>query len=245
LLTIYDLAESAGYSPSTISRLERGQVTPTIETAERLSTALGLDGEHTAKLRELASFRDKTEHATSASDVAIREAQASQIRIFHWATIPTLLQTESYMRGVLGATSASQETIEAACSSRLPRQSILEKTIVHVVLSEYALRSQFTNIADHLTQLAFLLELTRADRLDIGIIPSSRTLTFLAPCSFQVYDDTGVVFLADDTEFECWESEMVPKFLTLFAEIKSAASYGREMMSMVEKVMQELGSPSH
>lgn len=216
-------------------------MTPTIETAERLSAALCLDAEHTAKLRKLASFSKATEKV--APDVALREAQASQIRIFHWGTIPTLLQTEPYTRGILRAVGTSQEAIEAACSSRTKRQSTLEDAIVHVVLSEYALRSQFTDSSTHLHQLDRLLELKRSDRLDLGIIPGSRTLTFLAPCSFRIYDDTGVLFLADDGEFECWACEMVPKFLTLFAEIKSAALYGREMERLVKGVMQEFADP--
>ena len=54
-LTQEALAEAVGVTPETISRVERGVALPSVETAWRIATALGIE------LHELFDFRGHTE----------------------------------------------------------------------------------------------------------------------------------------------------------------------------------------
>lgn len=243
--TIYELGGKSGYSASTISRLERGEVAPSLETAKRIAEAFALDSEQFDALTQLADFGDRQEafrnnFAHIQEVIRRREAQAQKIRAFHWQVLPGLIQTPKYMRALFASTGISESAVEEACLARKKRQEVLDNASVEIILSEYSLRNRVTSPSAHIEQLRFLLELSKAERVELGILPLRRIVAFLLPSSFTIYDDTGVVFETNLFEFAAWESEAVKEMSSLYSQIKAASVFGREMRDLTERTILEL-----
>lgn len=241
--SIYKLAERSGYSASTISRLERGQLTPSAETAQRLAQALELEPRDAERLTALADITDLDAtlyFARIQEIIRRRESQAQEIKIFHWQVLPGLIQTPAYMRALFSATGIPESAVEEASRARARRREVLGNASVEIILSEYSLRSRVSSLVDHIEQLRFLIELSETERVPLGIFPLHRVVPFLIPSSFTLYDQSGVVFETNIFEFAAWEREAVDEMSAVYHQIREVSVFGQEMRDYVESVIADI-----
>lgn len=243
-LSVNRLAQAAGVSASTISRLERGQIAPSQEHVARLSEALTLSKGELKKLSELVDLCEY-ERSFSLSENRIaeiqeiirrREAEADEIKGFSWSFIPGLLQTSSYMRAIFASGDKREDVIAAASAARISRQEILLRSKdIQILLSEYCLMTRITSRAAHLEQLDALIQHSEAETVEIGVLPLEACTSFCVPCSFWIYDSSGGLCELFDADFCIWEAERVQRMLALFSQIKAAALVGPRFIDTVNK----------
>src|SRR5208282_2701091 len=110
-LTGQQLADRAGLSQSTVSRIELGQAVPTISDIERWVRVTRASGEQEAELRALAeaaavetiSWRKAVRRGLPDLQQDVRELEASAATLLNFqpTIIPGLLQTADYARQIV------------------------------------------------------------------------------------------------------------------------------------------------
>jgi len=243
-ISVNKLASIAGVSPSTISRLERGNIAPSREHINLISTALGLSKSEAKKLAELVDLYEyeKTFPVSGNRMAEIqeifrrREAEADEIRGFSWSYMPGLVQTRAYMAACFSMQDKKPEIVEAACVARQKRQEILSQNKqIQMVISEYALVCRITTRAAHLEQLDHLIHLSNVEAIEIGVLPLEASPSFCIPCSFWIYDTSGGVCDAFEWDACVWEPDKIQKMLLLFSQIKAASAFGRKFTNLVQE----------
>jgi transcriptional regulator with XRE-family HTH domain len=100
--TIEHVAAHLEVSDSKISRIENGQISPTLRDVRDMAALYGVAGERMENLKELArETREKPwwhPYSNLQFDIAAYEAEASSILIFAPTILPGLLQTPAYAR---------------------------------------------------------------------------------------------------------------------------------------------------
>jgi transcriptional regulator with XRE-family HTH domain len=151
-LTGAELADRAGVTQPTVSKIETGRMLPSSEVIERLVGALGVDedarDELLALLRrvntEVEEFRRSGKGALARQEaISARERQAEAVECFQCAMVPSLLQTAEYARRAFAAARfEGEQDIARAVAARVERQSILyqQGRRFSFVLTEGALR---------------------------------------------------------------------------------------------------------
>jgi transcriptional regulator with XRE-family HTH domain len=106
------------------------------------------------------------------------EAEAMAIRQFHAGVVPTLLQTEAYMRAVMRdapLTPIASDLVETLVKVRLSRQQhVLEQPSppeITTVLDEAVLRRVIGRPHEMRDQLRHLLQLAKQPGFDIQVVP--------------------------------------------------------------------------
>lgn len=154
-LTQEQLAQLMGYVVKTIQHAEQGLRTPTLEYAERVDAALGLDG----VMRTLAELC-RADPSPFGSFLE-HERRATQIRSYVMYAVHGLLQTPDYAREVMLAT-ALDEDLDEGMKVRLERQEVLSRPNpprLHIVLDESILWRPVGGSEVHAEQLSKLLDL--------------------------------------------------------------------------------------
>lgn len=135
------VARSATMSPSKLSKIENGVITPSLMDVERVLTALEVSEEIKAQLAEAArmaateatAWRIYRRTGLHKHQEAIRaiEAQTTLMRLFQPVCVPGLLQSPEYVRAVLGRhgytdailekTTGHASVAKASCTTQLAR----------------------------------------------------------------------------------------------------------------------------
>lgn len=162
-----ELATRMFCDDSTVSRLETGDLAPTVKTAQAADDALELPGS-LASLREILLNLGGSQWQP---DVAEMEKRATLISLWDPCYLPGLLQSEPYMREVFltGRPDATDEQINRYVSERLARQEIWKRAdppppMLHAVIWEPAFRVPVGGPKAMHDQLMDLAEVTRANR---------------------------------------------------------------------------------
>lgn len=165
------LATLTNYSRSQISMAETGQLLPSPDFVTRCDDALETGG-LLAGIHRRASSEDAT---ARVAELAKAEELAAAIRSYNPVLVPGLLQTEGYMRHLLGAgrfSGVTDEEIDERVAVRLRRQRVLAKLRSYLtVLDEAVLRRVIGNQQIMIEQLDHLLKLARSPRITIQIMP--------------------------------------------------------------------------
>jgi transcriptional regulator with XRE-family HTH domain len=129
--TVEQVAEQLRFSPSKVSRLEKGYRGVSARDIQDLCDLYDIDGERRQQLIELAA-EGKQRAPQQARDLPYGrylrlEADAASIRDFGLGVVPGLLQTADYARAVLTAVipRLSEPDIERLLAARLARQDLL------------------------------------------------------------------------------------------------------------------------
>jgi transcriptional regulator with XRE-family HTH domain len=131
-LSGHALARIVGWLPSTISRYEGGQRTPSELDVAVFLTACGVKRDELVRLLELAREVDSAYWVRPLPDglrsLMIQEGSASMIRSYEPLVVPGLLQTEDYIRAIYQwSDTVDEKDIDRMVSSRLSRQSLLRR----------------------------------------------------------------------------------------------------------------------
>jgi transcriptional regulator with XRE-family HTH domain len=184
-LTQREVADRMEWSPSKLIRIEAGEVGISVNDLRPLATAYGITDRR--KLEELLDMARGSRRMpfTEYRDLYSKdfmqrlalESAASVHREFGSLLLPGLLQTEEYMRAVIGTygKDMSEEGVDRIVESRLARQEVLEgeEREFSFVLDESVVRRVTGGRGVMRAQLERLAELSARPHIAIRILPFS------------------------------------------------------------------------
>lgn len=181
-LTQARLGRLIGVNHNHVSNLERGERNPTPGLLAALDEALGT-GDQLGRLWE--ALRD-SKGAAWLSAVSDLQADAKSILQAQPLTIPGLLQTEDYARGLIRAISywESESVIEGAVEARMARaRRFLEggRPLFVAVISESVVRQRISSPDVMRDQLDHLLALAEIGRVSMQVITRSEHPGLIGP----------------------------------------------------------------
>ncbi|MFD4456827.1 helix-turn-helix domain-containing protein [Nocardia sp. NPDC058480] len=201
-----DLAARCGWHSSKITRIERGQQAPTEADLALWCEAcvnLAVLDDLVASVRNLRSMYLEWQRTVAAGH-AHRQRQSieleGQTRLIRWFdpdTMPGLLQTEGYARGILRACIAitgGRDDLEESVAMRMARKRVLQRGghRFHILIGEAALRRTVGDSAVMAEQLESVLAELDRPNVRLGVIPLEAE--YLAPATnFVLYDRVQVV----------------------------------------------------
>jgi transcriptional regulator with XRE-family HTH domain len=188
-LTCGQVANRLEWSPSKVSRLERGVNSyATAGELTRLLDLYGVDAAVRAECQHLLRTGRITppweEHKRGLGglvDYVVWETEASRLQHWHPLLIPGQLQTEAYARAVIGAgmLEPDEALLTMKVRARLARQWITycdNPVRLHALIGEQALRQQVGGPGVMAAQLDKLVLDTSRPNVVIQIIPQERAV---------------------------------------------------------------------
>lgn len=184
-LPIRAAAAAAGVSPTTIARIENGQVVPRRSTVETLLTQYGvLERRHRDHLLSLlsgerhAGWFDAAEIPVWLSTVLALEDQASQLMTYSPTILPPLLQTPAYARATMPGAQPAQ--VPGGVDVIRSRQRALERegrpALWAVIDPRALLDPPLARPEDRLEQIDWLIAAAEQPYITIQIMrPASQT----------------------------------------------------------------------
>jgi transcriptional regulator with XRE-family HTH domain len=182
-LKIEQVASTLECAPSTVSRMETGQVSLKPRDLRAMLTLYEVSGARQEELLELARQARRRGWWHGHSDIvgtfAKLEAAAASIRSYEALVVPGLLQTEEYARVVLrmGLPDMPDHVIERKVKFRMARQSHLlreaDPPAIWVVLDEAVLRRPIGGHAIMREQFRRLVLAVQQPNVRLQVLPFS------------------------------------------------------------------------
>lgn len=206
-LTGSELARICGWTHPKTSRIENAKTPPSPDDIRRWCNACGVPDQApdiVAQSQNAEAMYVEWKRKTAAGLKQLQESyvplfQATQVfRVYSGTVVPGFLQTEGYVRALLGSISSFHEVpndVEAAVAARLERSRILHERTKRVLLlvEESVLRHQIGDADAMAAQLGCLLTAGALPTVSLGVIPSARRDRSIWPMeTFHMYDDTLV-----------------------------------------------------
>jgi transcriptional regulator with XRE-family HTH domain len=234
-----------GYSASSIASFEQGRRIPPPRFIERADELLGADGLLKVWKKEV----ERAQYPVFFRDMAALEKEAVELLAYDTLVVKGLLQTEEYMRALLGMRRPllDEETIEQRVAARLARQAIFDRwpaPLLSFVLEESVLRRPLGGKAVLRGQLEQLLLIGEKRNVEIQVMPLDRE------------DNAGVdgpftvITRKDGKQFVYTEAQGASSLLTepeetllasaRYGIIRSQALTPGETLGFVEKLLGEL-----
>ncbi|WP_394617467.1 helix-turn-helix domain-containing protein [Lentzea sp. JNUCC 0626] len=242
-------ARATGMSQSKLSKIENGMLLPSVTDVERLVAELAAARETRIELVELARslhaeaetrrvvlHRGAHRHQQTITRV---EARAATSRFFQVNLVPSLLQSEAYLRVVLGTMPHSeQEAAVAALRTRRSRMDDLAKQFVFV-LSESALRWRMGSADLMAEQVEHLAALQRRPNVRLGVVPWSVDANIVALHGFHIYDERVVTVSVLTGNATITDPLDVREYLALFGRLERLAVRGEELQALLKRIAED------
>lgn len=246
-------------SPASLSTIETGQLAIRARDLAQILDYYGIrEGPERESLLHLARQGRKKDWPRSyegrisaaALDFASLESDSAVIRTFHPSLVPGLLQTEDYIRAVVGV-GQDMETRDNSelVAFRKSRQRILARPDpprLLAVVAEAALRQHIGGPAVLRAQLRRLLDAAACDHIALRVLPFSAgahpgvngpfdlfTLRPPGRITVAVVEDLIQVVFRE-------REEEVAAYARAFAEIAAAALDGARSLELIERIVSEL-----
>lgn len=240
-----EFGNRVGYASQSVASFEQGRRIPQSEFVDKADRLLEAGGLLTALKEELA----RSQYPAFFRDMAGLEAEAVELCAYDSHIVNGLLQTEEYMRAVLGMRRPllGEETIEERVAARLARQKILSRwpaPLLSFVVEEGALRKRLGGKVVMRGQLEQLLLFGSLRNVELQLMPLDREDNAGVDGPFTVITCKG------GEQFVYMEVQGRSNLLTKRDETQlAAARYGiirsqaltpRETLGFVEKLLGEL-----
>lgn len=201
-----DLAGAAEMTPSKISRIETGNITPAPDDIQTIATVLGAPQSDTLDLVRRAQalsdditswnliFRDGL--AEAQRQTRETEAKARCIRVFHPTAIPGLLQLPMYTEAVIKEFAThGEDDLKLAIAERSRRQESLydAEREFHFTIPESVLYNRYAVPALMEHQIQWVATLTNRPNVHLSIIPQQAELPLAPLTPIVIYDDRVVL----------------------------------------------------
>ncbi|MEU2507932.1 helix-turn-helix transcriptional regulator [Streptomyces sp. NPDC007863] len=247
------VARSAVMSPSKLSKIETGKLSPSADDVDRILTALEVS--EAVKAEYLDAARAVATEATAwrliqraglhKAQERLRaiEARMSLLRVFQPALIPGLLQTPEYARAILSRhDDLTEETVRRTVAARLERQSALydEGKAFRFVLTEPVLRWLIVPPMVMVGQLDKLISVTRLPNVDLRVVPLAGPKRDIPNHAFVVRDDRAVTVETVHAEVVVTDPRDVAVYVAKFDGFAEDAVTGAESITLLEGVRDEL-----
>jgi transcriptional regulator with XRE-family HTH domain len=253
-LTGKQLAERLGWSQPKVSRIERGQRTPSEEDLLGFARLIGATDEvadelltrvrtvhsvHAAWRRQLAGGAAVGQH-----DILELEASVRLVRAFEPAVIPGMLETDDYARKLFddvvelyGLPNDAEEAVRI----RLRRRQLLHDPAkrFEFIIGEAALRSQVCPPALMRAQLDLVRALSNLETVEVSILPTDAKLPFLPLHGFWIFDDELVSVETVHTRVEARDPSEVALYVRVFDLLKAAAHGGEAARALLTRAIED------
>ncbi|MFJ2233943.1 helix-turn-helix domain-containing protein [Streptomyces sp. NPDC087859] len=234
------LGDILNYTGSLIGQIETARKVPTPEFSVRADAALGSDG----LLTRLVELVLRSQLPAWFRQVAELEARATEICTFQTHMIHGLLQTEQYVRGVLGV--LDQNDLDDRTAVRLARQRIFEKQgppVCWMVVSEAALYQEIGDRETMRGQLTHLLSFEHRSRINIQVLPFSAGAHAGLQGSFNLYrfasDPTIVYTEGYASGHPTANPDTVQDCSLRYDHLRAAALSLKDSAELIRRVMEE------
>jgi transcriptional regulator with XRE-family HTH domain len=253
-LTGKQLAERLGWSQPKVSRIERGQRTPSEEDLRAFARVAGATAEVTDELLT----RVRTVHSVHAAwrrqlaggaavgqhDILELEASVRLVRAFEPAVIPGMLETDDYARKLFDdvvALYGIPNDAEEAVRIRLRRQQLIHDPArrFEFIIGEAALRSQVCPPPVMRAQLDLVRALSNLETVEVFILPTDAKLPFLPLHGFWIFDDELVSVETVHTRVEARDPSEVALYLRVFGQLKAAAQGEEAARALLTRVIED------
>jgi transcriptional regulator with XRE-family HTH domain len=253
-LTGKQLAERLGWSQPKVSRIERGQRTPSEEDLQAFAQVVGATAESTDELLT----RVRTVHSVHAAwrrqlaggaavgqhDILELEASVRLVRAFEPAVIPGVLETDDYARKLFDdvvALYGIPDDAEEAVRIRLRRRQLIHDPArrFEFIIGEAALRSQVCPPPVMRAQLDLVRALSNLETVEVFILPTDAKLPFLPLHGFWIFDDELVSVETVHTRVEARDPSEIALYLRVFGQLKAAAHGGEEARALLTRVIED------
>ncbi|MEV7970736.1 helix-turn-helix transcriptional regulator [Sphaerisporangium sp. NPDC088356] len=237
------LARAVPYSVGTISMIETAKRSPSEEFARHCDEALEAEGA-LMRLWPMVSRSTAPPWFRPWLDV---EATAEALRTWEPLIVPGLLQTENYARAMLnGEPGVTPDEVEEHVTARMERQSILKRPkppMLWVVLDEGILHRPIGSPNVMAEQLAHLVELGRAPRITMQVLPLKALSTTGLLGGFMIAQasgtpDTAYIEAASNAQVTDW-TEAVRTLAFRYEGIRSEALSQRESLELIKEKIQQ------
>ncbi|WP_461003139.1 helix-turn-helix domain-containing protein [Streptomonospora sediminis] len=224
-----ELASAALLSQTMISGLERGQKSTRTEHIARIDSVLKTEG---ALAQCWAGLTAATRGPDWFSDILALEREATSIKMFHTSVFPGLMQTEEYARAVVrtGRPWYAQDKVDNLVASRMTRKEILTKQdrpLLWAVVDEAVVRRIVGSETIMAAQLAYAVELTQSQVVQVQIIPSDGRLMpgFDGPFRIMAFTDRPAAAYAEHVTGgePIHDADMVEECHMLFGALQAEA----------------------
>lgn len=249
-----ELASRAGWHPSKVSRLERGNQTAAVadlrrwawlcgrqDATEGLIAQLGaLETHYTGWRRSLAAGnRARQQNAIEM------ESRTGTLGIFESVCVPGILQTPDYARMMLRKAAELYGTptdIEDGVRKRMERRSILDvrRQGLRILLWEPTLYTRQAGRRVQADQLDHLAECVRTGRGRIGIVPLGTALSASPVHGFWIYDDERVIVETIGAELDLTDDDAVEPYRRVFDSMDRDAVNGKAALDLVLRARDRL-----
>ncbi|WP_194838555.1 helix-turn-helix transcriptional regulator [Nocardia sp. XZ_19_369] len=245
------LAARAGWVPSKISKIERGQQTPTAEDLtvwceiteatlvlpDLLATLTNIESMWAEWKRIAATGHSRRQHRSI-------ELEAGTRTIRNWCQliVPGLLQTEEYARAVLSTCIeflGTADDLDEAVAARMQRQRVLYHGTrrITILLAEQALYTTVGGTAVMAGQLRHLLDALALPRLSLGIVP--RDFPFIyTTTSFAAFDHRLVMVETISAELTITSPSELSYYEKAWAALHRHAAYGEQARALIAGALQ-------
>lgn len=248
------LAESLGWAPSKVSKLEHGNQTPSVEDITAWTRVCGADSS-TAELLNLlgnletlyAEWQRILRAGTGKRQQTYQQIEAATqtLRVFESLLIPGLLQTPDYARVRLAENIelwGGVNDLDDGVRQRMRRQDILYDSSrrFYFVLSEAALRTLLCPPRVMAGQLERLIALSLMDSLRVGVIPFSTVLPLSPKHGFWIYDDRLVTAETITAELHLTQPEEIEHYRRVFDAISGVAVYDSDARDVIMRALRDI-----
>lgn len=256
-LTGSEVAERLGCDQSRISKIERGNLKPSLIFIDDFARAIRLSKAERDELRALTEFFlidfDRWRLAKEGrlpnvqQGIAQVERHTRFTRVFQWAAVPALLQEKRYTFSLLRSSrDIPDDQIERIVRDRKRRQSVLQSgdKRLSFIIAESALRMRFCDPDVMLHQLRHLRDVIKIhkenENLSITILPTDIVVPQVPLSGFAIFDQKLVMIETQTTCQLVWDVEGVQSYLNLFRSLDELASSGIELEKTIGRIERDL-----
>ena len=255
-LTGRQLAESQGWHPSKVSKIEAGKQTPSHVDIQAWSVACArpeLATELIASLQSLegqyVEFRRLFRGGQRAAQVGIAEVEAAATTTLNFENVlvPGLLQTPEYARAILSERLedvAGVDDVDDAVAVRMQRQQVLYRTgkRFDFVITEAVLRYRLGEVEVMAGQLARLVALSTLTTIRFGVIPFSARLPVFPLHGFFVYDQQAVHLENFTAALKLTQPSEIAAYVQIFGQLAAVAAYGGDARALITRALTDLSA---
>ncbi|MFB7611810.1 helix-turn-helix domain-containing protein [Streptomyces gardneri] len=240
-----ELGKRLGYSASTIASFEQGRRIPPPRAIDRSDEVLDAGGLLTVWKDQL----EKAQYPAFFQGMAQLEKRAIELLAYDTLVVKGLLQTEEYMRALLGnrRPPLDPETIEQRVTARLARQDIFDRRpapLLSFVMCESVLRRKLGGKDVLRGQLEQLLLIGQRRNVELQVMPldSEDNAGVDGPFTVITREDGKRFVYAEAQGTSALETDSKQGVLAAarYGIIRSQALTPRESLAFIEKLLGEL-----
>ncbi|WNV85027.1 helix-turn-helix transcriptional regulator [Umezawaea sp. Da 62-37] len=242
-------AQATGMSQSKLSKIENSMLLPSVIDVKRLVAELSATRQTRLELVELARqlhaeletrrvvlHRGAHRHQQAVTRI---ETRATTSRFFQLAGVPSLLQSENYLRVVLAATPHHEpDTAVTILRTRHARLDDPNKKFVFL-LTESALRWRIGTADLMCDQIDHLTLIMRRPNVQLGVVPWSADANMVAPHGFQVYDERAVTVSVLTGNAMITDAHDVREYVSLFSRLERLAARGDQLKALLSRISKD------